>query len=166
MRHFTINWVLGLVLLAICVPTGGYAMIQTLPLEQLVGGSDLVVVAMLKSSRDLQKDSAGFLRVEKVVTIDKVLKGSATSGKDLTFETIADFEDSPKIPKGCKVVLFLKANEAGVYEVVNLVQGAWPLLENGKCSGMGLGQTLNSLIELIKKNPQAAPVEEVFEPEF
>ena len=84
-----------------------------------------------------------------------MLKGSAEEGKDLKLETIDKFEDSPMIPEGEKVILFLQKNTLGVYKVNNLVQGAWPLLENDECGGMGFGQTLTSLKELIKKNHKA-----------
>ena len=156
-----------LVLCALCVPQGGFAMIQTLPLDQLVGSSDLIVVASLKSSRDLQKDTAGFVHVEQLVSVKQVLKGAAAPDEDLTFETLRGFEDSPRLSKGAPYILFLKKNAAGAWEVNNLVQGAWPLAGDGKCLGMGTGQTLDSLKAVIAKNPQAAPVDEgPVEPEF
>lgn len=155
MKYFPTSWILGLVILGICVPTRGFAMIQTLPIEELVGSSDLIVVATLKSSKVLQKDTAGFLRVEKVMTVENVLKGSAEAGKDLKIETIDGFEDSPMIPEGKKVILFLQKKATGIYKVNNLVQGSWPLLENEECGGMGFGQTLTSLKKLIKEHPKA-----------
>ncbi len=155
MKHFHIGWILYLVILGLCVPAKGFAMIQTLSLEKLVGSSDLIVITTLRSSRVLEKDATGFLRVEKVMIVEKVLKGSAEAGKDLKVETIDGFEDSPMIPEGEKVILFLQKKAAGIYKVNNLIQGAWPLLENEECGGMGFGQTLNSLKELIKEKPKA-----------
>ena len=36
MKHFTTGWILYFVILGICIPTRGFAMIQTLPFEELV----------------------------------------------------------------------------------------------------------------------------------
>lgn len=140
-----------LLFVALCIlSSGAFAMIQTLSTEELVAGSDLIVIASLKSSTEVGKTPEGFRRLDNVLVVAEVLKGEVPPGAELTVATLGGFEDSVEFPAQGKGVLFLKKIEDGRYEVHNLVQGWWPLGPQDTPGGMGTGTSLARLKEIIK----------------
>lgn len=127
-----------------------HAMIQTLPLAELIAGSDLIVIASLKSSQEKGKTAEGFTQIENLMTIATVLKGDLKPGAEVSVATVGGFEDGVTFPPAQKGVLFLKRTAAGGYEVNNLVQGWWDLGPNDVPAGMGTGTTMDQLKQAIK----------------
>jgi len=151
------------VLLGILFMIGGAcAMIQTIPTDQLIAGSDLIAVASLARSIETGKDEKGFSLVENRLSIQETLKGEAKPGEELLVDTVGGFEDEVIFRPRQRVLVFLvRGASAGRWHVHNLVQGVWPVDADGKLSGMGDGESLDSVkksIERLKTQPPAAAV--------
>jgi len=139
---------------------GGYAMIQTLSLEDLTASAEVIAVATLVKSDQLGEEQ-GFKKLANILEIGEVLKGSLKKGDKVTIQTLAGFEDEPVFDPRTRYMLFLQKNAAGAWTTVNLVQGAWPMEPNGNFLGMGTGTKRDALEKAIKatmgKQPSAKP---------
>ncbi len=144
------RWLMVTLVALLTLHSGAFAMIQTLSTEELVAGSDLIVIASLKSSTEVGKTPEGFRTLDNVLVVADVLKGEVKAGAELTVATLGGFEDSVEFPAKGKGVLFLKKIGEGRYEVHNLVQGWWPLGAQDSPGGMGTGISLARLKEIIK----------------
>ncbi len=151
----TIPAVLGMLLTI----GGAFAMIQTIPNDQLIAGSELIAVASLKKSTETGTDEKGFAQVENILTVHETLKGEAKPGDEILVDTIGGgFEDEVVFKPRRQMLVFLVPGAAGRYQVNNFVQGAWPVDPDGKLHGMGEGETLETVkktIEHLKTNPPA-----------
>jgi len=155
MRAKTI--LLSLVLIAFVV-TGGFAMIQTISLEELTAEAEIIGIATLKISNKMPKDKDGFVKIQSTVVLSEVLKGEAKTGDEVIIETIEGIEDMPLLEPRNRFIVFLnKAPNGNVYLTTNLIQGYWPLDKDGKPLGMGLGTTKAQLEEAIKKTKDQKP---------
>ncbi|MBF0501639.1 MAG: hypothetical protein HQM09_15980 [Candidatus Riflebacteria bacterium] len=133
----------------IFIPIGGYAMIATLSLDNLVINSDSVVTVTLKTKTEGGKDAKGFANLANTLTVLESLKGNIKPGTDIVIETISGFEDSPVFEPRMQFLVFLQKIEtatstkevAGHFKVTNFVQGCWPIDHSGKLLGMGTGTT-------------------------
>ncbi len=149
------------VLLGILFMIGGaFAMIQTIPNDQLIAGSDLVAIVSLTKSTETGKDEKGFSQVENRLSVQETLKGEAKPGEELLVDTVGGFEDEVIFRPRQRVLVFLvRGASAGRWQVNNLVQGVWPVDAEGTLSGMGDGETIDSVkksIERLKTQPPAA----------
>lgn len=139
----------------------GMAMIETLPIPELVRQAELILLGQVERQTDLVPRQPGAVpaspRVETVVKPVQVLKGS-TPGPVLTFVTLGTiagvpwFEDEPRFPPvGRRVFLFLRRGKQGL-EPVNLLQGVWPIAPDGVViQGMGFGLTIEEIAAEIRK---------------
>lgn len=131
------------------ITVGGYAMIETLSLEDLTASAEVIAVATLVKSDQLGEDK-GFKKLANTLEIGEVLKGALKKGEKVTIQTLAGFEDEPMFDPRTRYMLFLHKNDSGAYTTVNLVQGAWPIDPNGKFLGMGTGTQRDALDKAIK----------------
>ena len=139
-----------LILFLVILCGGVHGMIRSLSLEELVAGSDLIVIASLKSSEEKGKTPDGLPQIENILTVATVLKGVANASSELKVSTIGGFEDEVAFSPRQKGILFLKKAAAGGYEVNNLVQGWWPLGAGDAPTGMGTGISVEKLKGTIK----------------
>jgi len=151
----TIPAVLGMLLMI----GGAFAMIQAIPNDQLIAGSDLIAVASLKRSTETGTDEKGFSQIENILAIHEALKGEAKPGDEIVVDTVGGFEDEVVFKPRQRVLVFLVPGAAGGRrQVNNFVQGVWPVDPDGKLHGMGEGETLETVkktIEHLKTNPPA-----------
>jgi hypothetical protein len=149
-------------LLALCcilfLSYGGYAMIMTLPLEELAGEAEIIAVGTLKITTKLPKDKDGWVKIQNTVTLSEVLKGSAKAGDEVVVETLEGMEDMPVFEPRNRFILFLNKSPNGPgYVTTNLIQGYWPMDTDGKFAGMGLGVTMEQLKKAMEKGPAPKP---------
>ena len=137
---------------------GGYAMIETLSLEDLTASAEVVAVATLVKA-DQAGEEKGFKKVSNTLEIGEVLKGGLAKGEKITIRTLAGFEDEPVFEPRIRYLLFLQKNADGAYATVNLVQGAWPISPDGKFLGMGTGTGREALEKAIKATLGRKPSE-------
>lgn len=137
---------------------GAFAMIQTIPNDQLIAESDLIAVASLKRSTEVGQDEKGFSQVENTVTIHEILKGDAKTGDDILVDTVGGFEDEVVFKPRQRVLVFLVPGAAaGHRQVNNFVQGVWPVDPDGRLHGMGEGETLETVKKSIERLKAAPP---------
>ena len=149
--------ILSLVLISFLV-TGGYAMIQTITLEELTTEAEIIGIATLKISNKMPIDKDGVVKIQSTIVFSEVLKGEVKSGDEVVIETSEGFEDMPLLEPRNRFIVFLnKAPNGNVYLTTNLIQGYWPLDKDGKPLGMGLGTTKAQLEEAIKKTKDQKP---------
>lgn len=148
---------------------GSFAMIQELPLSELVAAADVIVIAELKDKTSLEPDQDGVAQVKNSLSVVETLKGDCAAADLVTVMTLSGWEDSVEFEAGRKAVVFLNIQEGSDplgYEVTNFVQGHWPLDDQGKPTGMGTGVSIAQLQAEIAKNlPKPLP-QPIPEPEF
>ncbi|HMM60722.1 MAG TPA: hypothetical protein PKC25_11415, partial [Candidatus Rifleibacterium sp.] len=81
-----------------------------------------------------------------------VFKGNSKSGDNLKIKNYRGIEDAPEFKEGGQYLLFLKKVESH-FEIVNGVQGSWPVDENGKFLGMGTDISIERLKTAIAAPP-------------
>jgi len=150
---------LALTLALVMLSIGGYAMIETLSLEQLAHGADLVVSGKIAGVRAVEKQADGVEVVANLFEIKECLKGGIAAGEKIRIKTWRGIEDSVEFVEGRSYLLFLRSVD-GNYEVFNSPQGSWPIEKDGSFSAMGLGKT----IEQVKTAIESRPLK--FQPEF
>lgn len=135
------------------------AMIATLKLPDLVRQSEIIAIATVVSSSETDTDKEQVSTFRNELKLDKILKGFWKPGEPFVIMTrqcgkpgqIGWIEDQPQFPeKGNQCVVFLKRVDVDKLEIVNLVQGVWPIL-GGKPAGMGLGYAVSQIEELVKQ---------------
>jgi len=147
-----------IVLLLSAFAGGGYAMIETLSIEQLTAISDLVVSAKLIGVKETGKTPEGVNICANLAEITEVFKGELPVGEKIKIKTFPGFEDGVKFSEGKKYLLFLQKQE-NHFIVTNSVQGSWEIDEQGKFMGMGTGKTIEEVKKAVTAKP--APKTEV-----
>lgn len=149
---------LMLLALILSFSTGGFAMIDTLPLEEVVIQSEVIAIATLKTAEKMPKDKEGLVKIHNTVTLSLIMKGEAKTGEDLVIDTIEGIEDEPVFEARKRYVLFLQKIPNGTtWRTTNLVQGFWTLGDDEKYLGMGLGTTKAQLEQAIQKTKGQKP---------
>ena len=143
-------------LIVFALITGGcFAMIETLSCDDLINGSDMIVIASVvdisKADSEKQKElPMGMEILANTVEINEHLTNTS-SKKQIIITTIKGFEDEITFEKNETYLLFLKKNDDG-YIVFNSPQGAFKIEPDNSLSGMiKLGITLDSAKEKIAK---------------
>lgn len=146
--------------MVIGITAGGFAMIETLSLEDMTASAEAIAVATLVKS-DATDGEQGVKKLANTLEIGEVLKGGLKAGEKIVIRTIDGFEDEPVFDPRTRYMLFLQKSPDGGYSTVNLVQGAWPMDQNGAFLGMGMGTKRDALEKAIKatmdKKPSAKP---------
>ena len=104
----TIPAVLGVLLMI----GGAFAMIQTIPNDQLIAGSELIAVASLKNSTETGTDEKGFSQIEHSLTIHEALKGQAKPGDEILVDTIGGGFEDEVVFKPRQMLVFLARTRA------------------------------------------------------
>ncbi|MBU1106073.1 MAG: hypothetical protein KKB51_05335 [Candidatus Riflebacteria bacterium] len=128
---------------------GGYCMIETLSLEELVQSSDVVVMVDVIGVKSVGKLPSEVEVIANLVKVNEPLKGNVAVGESLKIKTYRGIEDNPDLVEGSRVLLFLRRNE-NHFTVSNGIQGWWPVGEDGKFMAMGKNKTLDEVKEAIK----------------
>ncbi len=143
---------LWLLLLLLAVTIGGSAMIETLTLEDLAAGSDLIVSVTVLGVKETGKTPEGVEVCANLVEVAAVHKGDLNPGEKIKIKTFPNFEDGVKLTEKREFLLFLK-KEDNFFLVNNAVQGCWELDDNGKFTGMGTDYTLDDVKKAIEARP-------------
>lgn len=143
--------VLALILcLNVC---GGHAMIIEVGLNELAGGSDVIVVADVEAVKTVGKIDSGATVIANLVKVDEPIKGVAAVGEKLKIKTYGLIEDNAELKEGSKVLLFLKKVD-DYYTVYYGIQGCWPIdAKTGNLSGMGDGRTIEEVKKAVENPP-------------
>jgi hypothetical protein len=131
-----------------------YAMIRTLPVEDLVAKSEHIVLAQVFSVTVIESDPpTNLITLRTEMKLIQSLKGTWPAQEPIILTTrryegrwIEDNVELP--PPGTKVVLFLTSYQGG-FVPVNGIQGVWPL-RGGKLLQMGTGKTLDDIHKIVK----------------
>lgn len=150
---------LVLTLCLVLLTMGGYAMIETMSLEQLAHGADMVVMGAIVGVKSTGKQPDGTEVMAGLFEIKESLKGEIAAGEKIKIKTWRGIEDNVEFVEGKSYLLFLRSVE-GYYEVFNSPQGSWPVESDGTFSAMGHGKTL----EQVKAAIQSRPLK--FQPDF
>lgn len=150
---------LAMTLLMVMLSIGGYAMIETLSLEQLAHGADLIVAGRVAGVRAGEKQADGVDVVANLFEVRECLKGAIAVGEKIRIRTLRGIEDNVEFVEGRSYLLFLRSVDSH-YEVFNSPQGSWPVEKDGSFSAMGHGKT----IEQVKSAIESRPLK--FQPEF
>lgn len=139
------------------------SMIKTLPVDELVSRSDYIIIGEVQKielDRILPPENAKmkykYLRNE-VIMIES-LKGAWPLNKPMTFRTVKAehwIEDNVEFPfPGTRVLIFVKRRESGSLNLVNGIQGLWPL-QGDKLLRMGTGKTIEEIRAIIKRQAES-----------
>jgi hypothetical protein len=157
-----------LIVLTLVLSSGpAFARIRTLQLSELIGQSDIIVIGRVGDMKKIAEVPKGSGSVEETIenTIipERILKGKWPKGKPMSFTTHRSVdngkqvwrEDALSFPeRGSAVVLFISRDHQGRLEIVNGIQGLWPLGKDGKPLGMGYSYTVEELKKEIAKTGQ------------
>jgi len=139
--------IVGIVMFVL-VTGGCFAMIETLSSDELITGSEVIVVGKVidtsKASPELQGDLPPEMEVlANTIEINEHLTNTA-SKKQIVITTIKGFEDDIVFEKDATYLLFLSKNGEN-FIVFNSPQGALKIEPDGSLSGMiKLGVSLES----------------------
>lgn len=136
---------------------GGYCMIETLSLQDLVHSADIIAMVDVIAVKSVGRLPSKVEVVANLVKVDEPLKGGVAVGESLKIKTYRGIEDNPNLVEGSRILLFLQRSD-NHYIVVNGLQGWWPVGEDGKFMAMGKGKNLEDVKEAIKQPPVAKPV--------
>ena len=139
-------------LLMLLLTIGGHAMFETLTLEDLSHGADMIVRGTIKGIKSAGKIPEGPEVLACLFETVEVFKGNSKSGDNLKIKNYRGIEDAPEFKEGGQYLLFLKKVESH-FEIVNGVQGSWPVDENGKFLGMGTDISIERLKTAIAAPP-------------
>jgi len=134
------------------ITAGGAAMIQTMSLEQLVHTSELIFIGHITGIKSTGKLPEGPEVMANLAEVSQALKGEIKTGDKIKIKTYSGITDNTVFREGQKYILFLQKNE-NHFEVVNGVQGAWPIEKDGTFSGMGHGKKLEQIKAAIDSIP-------------
>ena len=135
---------------------GGYCMIETLSLEELVQRSDVIVMVDVTGVKPVGRLPSKVEVVANLVKVNEPLKGEVAVGESLKIKTYRGIEDNPELVEGSRVLLFLRRAD-NHYTVVNGVQGWWPVDADGRFMAMGKDKSIDDVKEAIKLPPAAKP---------
>ncbi|MBF0545803.1 MAG: hypothetical protein HQM08_15275 [Candidatus Riflebacteria bacterium] len=141
---------LSILMVVLCL-TGGFAMIQTLSVDELVKMADLIAIAKLKEIKPTDKSPEGFQKLENTIVLEEILKGEEKKGDERTFITFSGLEDNPTIASDGLFLIFLTKTASQTWDLTNLIQGYWPFLKDGRLGGMGLRYNLDIVKQAINK---------------
>ncbi|MBF0407673.1 MAG: hypothetical protein HQM10_09985 [Candidatus Riflebacteria bacterium] len=152
------------VYLVLTISTGVYGMIETLSLDDLVVGSEIIVIGTLEKSIDSKTVSSGFKVFRSTIKITETLKkasdnslqASEKASSSIDVLIMPDFEDEIKFPEEGSFIAFLNKNDEGKWTATNGIQSCWPI-DNDRFLGMGNAFTLKQVKECIKKNHGKKP---------
>lgn len=141
-----------LIICMMLIAAGGYAMIETMNLEQLVHSSDIIFIGHISGIKSTGKLPEGPEVIANLAEAGEILKGQIKTGDKIKIKTYSGVTDSTVFKEGAKYLLFLRKNE-NFYEVTNGVQGAWPIEKDGSFSGMGHGKKLEQVKAAVDSIP-------------
>lgn len=139
------------------------ARIRTLQISELIARSDIIVIGRIAEKRKTAEVPKGGVSteetIENVVVPTRVLKGKWSQGKPMSFTTWRSVrngkklrqEDALSFPEsGSEALLFIRWSQ-GKPQIVNGIQGIWPIGKDGKLLGMGSRYTLEEVRREIGK---------------
>ncbi|MBP7635425.1 hypothetical protein KBA41_14755 [Candidatus Ozemobacteraceae bacterium] len=147
------------ILFFVAVTMASQAMISTLKLPDLIRQSEIIALVTVVSSTETDTDKEQISTFRNELKPDKILKGFWKPGEPFVVMTrqcgkpgqIGWIEDQPQFPdKGNQCLVFLKRVDVDKLEIVNLVQGVWPII-GGKPAGMGLGYAVSQIEDLVRQ---------------
>ncbi len=152
---------IGILVLLVITIAAAEAMIATLKLPDLVRKADIIALVTVVSTSETATDKDQITTCRNELKLDKLIKGIWKPTEPMVVETrqsgqpgqIGWIEDQPQFPaKGqqCLVFLARSQNDVDRLEIVNLVQGIWPIIE-GQPAGMGLGTKVSQIEEIVKQ---------------
>ncbi|MBI3039790.1 hypothetical protein HYY75_12225 [bacterium] len=151
--------ILSLIFIFLLTANWSGAMIETMKLPELVQKSDFIFLAKVEQIQEMAKDENQVSTVKNVLSLEKALKGNWDKKEPLvimtqqvkSFGEMGSIEDQVEFPpKGFRIIVFLKKASDGNLEVVNSLQGLWPL-HDSQPIGMGQGITIKQLEDVIAK---------------
>ena len=132
------------------------SMIKTLPVAELVSHSDYIVIGEVQKIEVYGTDSSKMGKIKLLrneITVKESLKGAWPLDKPMILRTIKAerwIEDNIEFPfPGTQVVLFIKKGKSDSLNLVNGIQGLWPI-QGGKLLRMGTGKTIEEIRAMIK----------------
>jgi len=150
---------LALTMILVMLSMGGHAMIETLSLEQLAHGADLVAIGRIAAIRAGETKADGIEVVANLFEIRECLKGDIAAGEKIRIRTWRGIEDNVEFVEGKGYLLFLRSVD-NHYEVFNSPQGSWPIENDGSFSAMGHGKSIDQVKTALESRPLK------FQPEF
>jgi hypothetical protein len=137
------------------------SMIKTLPVAELVSHSDYIVIGEVRKIEVTGTGSSkmGEMTILKneIIVLDS-LKGAWPFDKPMIFRTVRPkrwIEDNVEFPSpGMRVLLFVKQMESDRLNLVNGIQGLWPI-QGDKLVRMGTGRTLEEIKAIIKNQAES-----------
>jgi len=133
-----------------------FSMIKTLPVAELVSHSDYIVIGDVQKIEVDGTDSAKMGKIKLLrneIIVKESLKGAWPLDKPMIFRTIKAerwIEDNVEFPfPGTQVVLFIKKGKSDSLNLVNGIQGLWPI-QDGKLLRMGTGKTIEEIRAIIR----------------
>ena len=133
-----------------------FSMIKTLPVAELVSHSDYIVIGDVQKIEVDGTDSAKMGKIKLLrneIIVKESLKGAWPLDKPMIFRTIKAerwIEDNVEFPfRGTQVVLFIKKGKSDSLNLVNGIQGLWPI-QDGKLLRMGTGKTIEEIRAIIR----------------
>ena len=148
-----------MLLSSLFVATSVCAMIRTLPFPDLVKSAHVIVIAKVIKKVSGPKSKYGYPQIKNILMSEKVLKGDLAIHE--TFEILTPNtkgkwrEDVVILPdKGRRVILFLKKRtHEDPFNIVNGIQGLWPLQEgSNKTLGMGFRYSINDIEKELRSD--------------
>lgn len=143
---------LAAVLCFVMLTIGGYAMIETLNLEQLAHGADAIFMVKVSGVKSTGKLPEGPEVMANLCEVTENLKGDAKPGEKVKVKTYSGVTDNATFTEGSTYLLFLKKTDSH-YEIFNGLQGCWPVARDGSFSGMGHGKNLDQVKAAIESIP-------------
>lgn len=151
--------VVGIAVLGLILAGTLSAMIKEMPVAELVRASDFVVIAVVEDRAEVSVNSEQISTVKNTLKLERAIKGEWRPADPIVVFTqqrgsygeIGSLEDQVEFPaKGQRVLLFLRQLAPGRVDLVNTLQGMWPM--DGKTlHGFGTGITLDSVVETVKQ---------------
>jgi hypothetical protein len=176
-RLLPLGWVVGLLSLVLRLPATS---VQPPALDSLVGQSDYVVRAVVKSATSAWRENAGRRYISTRVELDvrEVIKGMPPSPLvlDLVGGRVGDdelrIEGMPRFHVGDENVLFVHGKERKMMPLVALMHGVYPIVRETKTgqdyvlrsngeppySAQEVSLPMDQPSTVKRQNPQARPL--------
>lgn len=140
------------VLCFLLIVTGGHAMIETLNLEQLAHGADMVVMIKVAGIKSTGKLPEGPEVMANLCEVKQILKGEVKTGEKIKVKTYSGVTDNVVFVENGEYLLFLKKIDSH-FEIFNGLQGCWPVDKDGSFTGMGHQKNLGHVKAAIESVP-------------
>jgi hypothetical protein len=144
--------ILATILLVIILSSGANAMIETMDLEQLVHGADVILLGRINGVKATGNLPEGPQVIANLFEIEETLKGSLAAGEKIRIKTFNGVSDNASFKEGAKYLVFLKKSDSH-FEVFNGIQGCWPVEKDKSFSGMGYGISIDQVKAAIESVP-------------